>query len=316
MSFASQIKKELTEIEMDDCCVRAEVAALIRMNGTISVSKERFTLDVQTENAAIARRIYSLIKSIYSYPVELLVRKKMKLKKNNVYIIRLVKNVAELLAELDILHKPYEFVRTISKSYFKKTCCRKSYLRGAFLAGGSVNNPETSSYHLEIFNFHKEHNDSLCELLNTFDLRARGLERRNGHIAYIKEAEKITEFLIIIGAHNALFKFEDVRIIRDMRNSVNRLVNCETANLNKTIGASFRQVESIKLIEETIGLEALPERLREIAIVRKAHQEVSLKELGELVGSGKISKSGVNHRLKKIDELAEKIRRGEDVLTK
>ena len=110
-----------------------------------------------------------------------------------------------------------------------------------------------------------------------------------------------------------MFKFEDVRIIRDMRNSVNRLVNCETANLNKTIGASFRQVESINLIEETIGLEALPERLREIAIVRKAHQEVSLKELGELVGSGKISKSGVNHRLKKIDELAEKIRRGEDL---
>jgi len=316
MSFASEIKKELTEIEVDDCCVRAEVAALIRMNGTISVSKERFTLDVQTENAAIARRIYSLIKSIYSYPVELLVRKKMKLKKNNVYIIRLVKNVAELLSALDILHEPYEFVRTISKSYFKKACCRKAYLRGAFLAGGSVNNPETSSYHLEIFNFHKDHNDSLCELLNTFDLRARVLERRNGHIVYVKEAEKITEFLIIIGAHNALFKFEDVRIIRDMRNSVNRLVNCETANLNKTIGASFRQVESIKLIEETVGLDALPERLREIAIVRKEYQEASLKELGELVSSGKISKSGVNHRLKRIDELAEKIRRGEDILTK
>lgn len=313
MSFASEIKKELTEIEVDECCVRAEVAALIRMNGTISVSKERFTLDVQTENAAIARRIYSLIKTIYAYPVELLVRKKMKLKKNNVYIIRLVKNVAELLSELDILHEPYGFVRTISKTYFKKGCCRKSYLRGAFLAGGSVNNPETSSYHLEIFNFHKDHNDSLCELLNTFDLRARVLERRNGYIAYVKEAEKITEFLIIIGAHNALFKFEDVRIIRDMRNSVNRLVNCETANLNKTIGASFRQVESIKLIEETIGLDALPERLREIAIVRKEHQEASLKELGELVSSGKISKSGVNHRLKKIDEIADKIRRGEEI---
>lgn len=313
MSFASEIKKELTEIEVDDCCVRAEIAALIRMNGTISVSKDRFSLDVQTENAAIARRIYSLIKTIYDYPVELLVRKKMKLKKNNVYIIRLVKNVAELLSELDILHEPYGFVRTISKTYFKKGCCRKAYLRGAFLAGGSVNNPETSSYHLEIFNFHKDHNDSLCELLNTFDLRARVLERRNGYIVYVKEAEKITEFLIIIGAHNALFKFEDVRIIRDMRNSVNRLVNCETANLNKTIGASFRQVESIKLIEETVGLDALPERLREIAIVRKEHQEASLKELGELVSSGKISKSGVNHRLKKIDEIADKIRRGEEI---
>src|SRR5690625_5297153 len=162
MSFASLIKKELTEIEVGDCCKRAEIAALIRMNGTISASKERFTLDVQTENAAIARRIYTLIKSLYSYPVELLVRKKMKLKKNNVYIIRLVKNVAELLSELDILHEPYEFTQIISKRYLKKTCCRKAYLRGAFLASGSVNNPETSSYHLEIFNFYKKHNDSLC----------------------------------------------------------------------------------------------------------------------------------------------------------
>src|SRR5699024_8456535 len=147
-------------------------------------------------------------------------------------------------------------------------------------AGGSVNNPETSSYHLEIFNFYEEHNHSLCQLLNKFNLRARELKRRNGYITYIKEAEKITEFLIIIGAHNALFKFEDVRIVRDMRNSVNRLVNCETANLNKTIGAAFRQIESIKLIDETVGLEALPERLQDIAHVRMEHQEASLKELG------------------------------------
>lgn len=313
MSFASQIKKELTDIEMDECCIEAEIAALIRMNGTISVSRDRYTLDVQTENAAIARRMYSLIKTIYPYPVELLVRKKMKLKKNNVYIIRLVKNVSEILSELDILHEPYELVQTISKKYFKKACCRKAYLRGAFLAGGSVNNPETSSYHLEIFNFHHAHNESLCELLNTFDLRARTLERRNGYITYIKEAEKITEFLIIIGAHNALFKFEDVRILRDMRNSVNRLVNCETANLNKTIGAAFRQVESIKLIERTIGIDALPDRLQEIARVRLIHQEASLKEIAELLEGDKISKSGINHRLKKIDELAQKIERGEAI---
>ena len=313
MSFASQIKKELTSIEVDACCNQAEIAALIRMNGTISVSRDRYTLDVQTENAAIARRIYTLIKEIYPYPVEVLVRRKMKLKKNNVYIVRLVKDVANILSELDILHEPYEFVRNISKKYYKKSCCRKAYLRGAFLAGGSVNNPETSSYHLEIFNIHKEHNDSLCDLLNTFDLRARVLERRNGYITYIKEAEKITEFLIIIGAHNALFKFEDVRIIRDMRNSVNRLVNCETANLNKTIGAALRQVESIKLIEKTVGIEGIPERLQEIARVRIQHQEASLKELGELMAGGKISKSGVNHRLNKIDELAEKIRNGEDI---
>ncbi|PAV27755.1 DNA-binding protein WhiA [Virgibacillus profundi] len=310
MSFASEIKKELTTIELDDCCTQAELAALIRMNGAISLSRHDYTLDVQTENAAIARRIYTLIKSIYTFPVELLVRKKMKLKKNNVYIVRLKKGVGDLLSELDILQEPYKFNRTISQKYLAKKCCNKSYLRGAFLAGGSINNPETSSYHLEISNFYHEHNEALCELLNKFDLRARALERKNGYIVYIKEAEKITEFLNIIGAHNALFKFEDVRIVRDMRNSVNRLVNCETANLNKTIGAAFRQIENINLIDETVGLDQLPEKLQEIAKLRVQHQDVSLKELGELVTTGKISKSGVNHRLKKIDDFADKLRSG------
>ncbi|MCJ0932971.1 DNA-binding protein WhiA [Virgibacillus halodenitrificans] len=314
MSFASEIKKELTAIEVEECCRHAELSALIRMNGAISLSKQRYVLDIQTENAAIARRIYSLIKSIYTIPVELLVRKKMKLKKNNVYIVRLKEDVSSLLADLDILQGTHTFIRTISPKYLKEPCCRRAYLRGVFLAGGSINNPETSSYHLEIANYYQEHNDALCDLLNGFGLHARKLERKNGFIVYMKEAEKITEFLSIIGAHNALFKFEDVRIVRDMRNSVNRLVNCETANLNKTIGAAFRQIENINLIDKTVGLDQLPEKLREIAILRVQHQDVSLKELGELVSSGKISKSGVNHRLKKIDEFAEKIKRGEAIM--
>ncbi|QKY69898.1 DNA-binding protein WhiA [Lentibacillus sp. CBA3610] len=308
MSFASEIKKELTGIEPDSCCQSAELAALIRMNGVVSMSGNRYTLDVQTENAAIARRIYILVKSLYDFSVELLVRKKMKLKKNNVYIVRLKKGVQELLAELGIVEDPYTFIRTIPEKYLEKDCCKRSYLRGTFLAGGSINNPETSSYHLEIFNSYQEHNASLCELMNEYDLKARKLERKTGYITYLKEAEKITDFLNIIGAHNALFKFEDVRIVRDMRNSVNRLVNCETANLNKTIGAAFRQIENINLISETVGLDALPEKLREIAVLRVQHQDISLKELGELVSSGKISKSGVNHRLKKIDDFAEKLR--------
>lgn len=316
MSFASEIKQELSSAEVDDCCRHAELAALIRMNGVISVSKFYHTLDVQTENAAIARRIYTLIKASYDLPVELLVRKKMKLKKNNVYIVRLKKDVKEMLEDLEIFEEPYTVIRYISNRYLKKECCRKSYMRGAFLAGGSINNPETSSYHLEIFNYYEEHNDSLCELMNYFGLRAKTLQRKNGYIVYIKEAEKITEFLTLIGAFNAVFKFEDVRIVRDMRNSVNRLVNCETANLNKTIGAAFRQIENIKLIDRTIGLDQLPEKLQEIAKLRIEHQDVSLKELGELVPTGKISKSGVNHRLKKIDQFAEKIRRGEMMIEK
>lgn len=309
MSFASEIKKELTGmIEETACCNQAELAALIRMNGVVNVSKDSYTLDVQTENAAIARRIYTLIKKFYDPPVELLVRKKMKLKKNNVYIARLKRNVHQFLQDLGIANEDRSFVNNIKPEMIAKQCCKKAYLRGAFLAGGSINNPETSSYHLEIFNYHETHNEALCDLLNHFSLKARTLKRRNGYITYIKEAEKMTEFLIIIGAHTALFKFEDVRIVRDMRNSVNRLVNCETANLNKTIGAAFRQIESIQYIEKTVGLEVLPPKLQELAKLRVEHQEVSLRELGELVQGENISKSGVNHRLKKIDKFAEDLR--------
>ncbi|WP_173918717.1 DNA-binding protein WhiA [Halobacillus sp. Marseille-Q1614] len=311
MSFASEIKKELTNVDAEDCCKESELAALVRMNGTFSLSNQSYLLDVQTENAAIARRIYTLMKRLYPYPVELLVRKKMRLKKNNVYIVRMKDNAKKVLEDLEILKGPLSINPNIPEKYLKTTCCKRAYLRGAFLAGGSVNNPETSSYHLEIYSSDQEHNEALCKLMNSFGLHARTLDRKKGYITYLKEADKITELISNIGAHQALFKFEDVRIVRDMRNSVNRLVNCETANLNKTIGAAFRQVENIKFIKKTVGLDALPEKLREIAMLRYENQEVSLKELGELVTGAPISKSGINHRLRKIDEFADKVRRGE-----
>lgn len=314
MSFASETKKEITNIPLKDCCLKAELSALIRMNGSLSFSNRELVVNVQTENAAIARRIYVLIKKNYDVAVELLVRKKMRLKKNNVYIVRLKENAEAILKDLMILGDNFMSIREISSVLINKKCCKRSYMRGAFLAGGSVNNPERSSYHLEIFSLYKEHNESLCELMNEYGLNSKTLERKNGYITYLKEAEKITEFLNIIGAHNALLRFEDVRIVRDMRNSVNRLVNCETANLNKTIGAALRQVENIRYIQETVGLEYLPERLREIAELRMTHQDVTLKELGEMVSSGQISKSGINHRLRKIDEIADKLRSGDPSL--
>ena len=286
------------------------------MNGSLSFSSRKLIVDIQTENAAIARRIYTLIKSNYQVQVELLVRKKMRLKKNNVYIVRLSEQARFILEDLKILGEGFTFTHDISSELISKKCCKRSYLRGAFLAGGSVNNPETSSYHLEIFSNYKEHNDALCELMNTFSLKSKTLERKKGYITYLKEAEKIIEFLNIIGAHMALMRFEDIRIVRDMRNSVNRLVNCETANLNKTIGASVRQVENIRYIDQTVGLHILPGKLREIAELRVTYQEVTLKELGEMVSGGTISKSGINHRLRKIDEIADKLRAGKVIVHK
>jgi DNA-binding protein WhiA len=307
MSFAAQTKKELTQLETPECCNKAELTALIRMNGSLQFGGKRFVLDVSTENAAIARRIYSLVKRIFQLHAELLVRKKMRLKKNNVYIVRIPQKAREILEELGIM-KEGTFYYGISSDIIKNDCCKRSYLRGAFLAGGSVNHPEASSYHLEIFSSHQEHCEDLVELANHFGLNARCIERKKGHIMYIKEGEKIAEFLRIIQAHQALFFFEDVRIVKEMKNSANRLHNCDMANLNKTVTAAMQQIENIMLIDKHIGIANLPDRLREVAELRLQYRDMNLAELGEMVPSGKVSKSGINHRLRKINEIAAKLR--------
>ncbi|MDR0921130.1 MAG: DNA-binding protein WhiA [Lactobacillales bacterium] len=307
MSFAADVKKELTSLEVHREHARAELAALIRMNGSLSLVDHQFVLNVQTENASIARRIFTLLKDHYEVRSEVLVRRKMKLKKNNVYIVRLKQDAREILADLEILDGLF-FTTKVSPDIKGNAQKMRSYLRGAFMAGGSVNNPETSRYHLEIYSVYEDHNQDIAEMLNYFDLNAGTLERRNGYIAYLKGAEKIADFLTLIGATNAMLKFEDVRIVRDMRNSVNRLVNCETANMNKTINAATRQLENIQYVSDTVGLNALPEKLQEIAELRLENPEVSLKELGEMIPSGTISKSGINHRIRKINEFAENLR--------
>ena len=307
MSFASETKIELTHLEVHLEHAKAELAALIRMNGTVSIFNRQFVLNVQTENAAIARRMYILLKKHYDMESELLVRRKMKLKKNNVYIVRLKQGTKEVLEDLGIMNG-LNFSSHVSTLIMENEQKVRSYLRGAFLAGGSVNNPETSRYHLEIYSNYEDHNDDICTMMNSFGLNARTIERRNGYITYLKEAEKIADFLALIGASNAMMKFEDVRIVRDMRNSVNRLVNCENANINKVVNAASRQIEEIKFIDETIGLDQLPLKLQEMAIVRVEHPDVSLKELGTLMPSGAISKSGVNHRLRKLSEMAERLK--------
>lgn len=314
MSFASETKKELTQIDTDDASLKAEISALIRMNGSLSFANRQLSLDVQTENAAIARRLYTIMKKLYPYNVELLVRKKMRLKKNNVYICRVRDGARELLADLYIVSNDFQFNHLIAEELIPKNLQRRGYLRGAFLAGGSVNNPETSAYHLEVYSLYKEHGEALADLMNYFDLNAKTIERKKGFVTYLKEAEKISDFLNLVGATQAMLKFEDVRIVRDMRNSVNRIVNCETANLNKTISAALRQVDNIRFIDNTVGLDKLPEKLREIARLRVEYQDVTLKELGEMVSTGAVSKSGVNHRLRKLDEIAEALRRGEEVI--
>lgn len=312
MSYASEVKKELTGITVHEKNARAELMALIRMNGSIGLANHAMILNVQTESPAIARRIYSLIKQLYKVESDILVRKKMKLKKNNTYVVRLRHHVQEILGDLAILDG-FQIKERVPLDLLTDDLMIRSYLRGAFLAGGSVNNPETSRYHLEIYSLYEEHNEMIAEMINRYDLNARTTNRRSGYIVYLKEAEKIANFLQLIGATTSMLEFENIRIVRDMRNSVNRLVNCENANMDKVANAANRQVENIMLIEATVGLSSLPEKLRAIAETRLAHQEVSLKELGTLVPGGPISKSVVNHRLRKLNAYADELRQGKAI---
>lgn len=307
MSYASEVKKELTNLEVHRENAKAELMALIRMNGTLKISNGKLALEFQSENSAISRRVYSLLLKFYQVEANVIVRRKMKLKKNNLYIVRLNQNVRDVLEDLGIFDGE-KILERVPVELSKNDMQVRSYLRGAFLAGGSVNNPETSRYHLEIYSLYDDHNQMMAEMMNKYNLGAKETARRSGYIVYIKEAEKIADFLQLIGATNSMLKFEDIRIVRDMRNSVNRLVNCENANMNKVANASTKQIENIKFIEEKLGLDSLPKKLRDVAITRMNNQEVSLKELGEIIPGGPISKSGVNHRLHKINDLADQLR--------
>ena len=307
MSYASDVKKELTMLEVHPEHAKAELAALIRLNGTLKQTHNHIRVTIQTENAAIARRIYSLIKDLFDVQAEISVRRRMKLNKNNVYFIRLNQQAKQILMELEIFEVMLHEL-SLPKSIKGNEQKARSYLRGAFLARGSVNSPETNSYHLEIHSNDKVMNEDNFEMMKRFDLNPKTHERRNGgYMTYLKEAEKIADFLGIIGANNSLFHFEDIRIVRDMRNSVNRLVNCEQANLNKTVDAATKQIEAILRIDEEFGLESLPEKIQEIATLRLENPEASLKELGELFPGEPISKSAVNHRMRKLVKMADEI---------
>ena len=308
-SYASDVKKELTSLQVHPEHAKAELAAFLRMNGVLNLHDHQFSLDITTENPAIARRIFTLIKVAFGIEPLLIVSRKMKLKKNNQYLVRLRQNVQEILQALQIWDPAKGLITRIPDRIMTSREGAMSYLRGAFLAGGSVNNPETSRYHLEIYSTYEDHNLDLAKLMNKFFyLNAKATKRRSGYIVYLKEAEKIGDFLHIVGALNAMLSFEDLRIMRDMRNSVNRLVNCDTANLKKTATAAAKQVEDIQLIDQERGIDSLPEKLQLLAHFRLENPELSLKEVAEKLPDGPISKSGVNHRFKKLREIADNLR--------
>ncbi|MBE6129185.1 MAG: DNA-binding protein WhiA [Erysipelotrichaceae bacterium] len=309
MSFASEVKQEVAQKVMSGSDARAELSALVQMCSSLSLSSRGMTLLITVENAAVARRVFSLLKERYDAQIEMFVKRKMNLKKNRIYGLRILSGVTDILKDLGIyssrglLDKPLaRIVQTDNNA--------RAYLAGAFLASGSINPPEKTQYHLEIVTNSQEHADFLIRLLERFDIRTRSIPRRSKFVVYVKAAEKIGDFLRLIEADQALMKFENIRISRDFTNSITRLNNMDVANEMKTQAAAARQLEDIRILEEAGRVEKLDEKLQDVIALRREFPDSSLNELAEIyerrTGTA-VSKSGMKHRFVRIHEMAEKI---------
>ena len=300
MSFSNDVKNELSRLETNEvCCDKAELLGVLRMSGAIVIRGMNIGIHFSTENAALARRVLQILKNNYQVQTEVVITRSRRLKKNNRYQVRVLPalqvNIA--MTELQLLSMESD----LKNPLLTKQCCKRAFLRGAFLGGGSISRP-SSDYHLEMVTGNEDFARSIIKVMHTFSMKAKLTDRKNDYIVYLKDGESITNFLRVIGAHNSMMEFEGVRVLKEMRNNVNRRVNCETANLGKVVKAAVRQVNCIKFINEHMGLSELPEALQETAKLRLKYPEASLNELVEY--SGGIGKSGINHRLKKLQEMA------------
>jgi len=310
VSFSSVAKNEVCRVSLSkECCRIAELSALLHLTGSIQKTSHQFSLRADTESAAVARRGFSLIKDVFAVHAQIEM-KQNHLKKNHIYslVIHASGEVLEILHKTGLVtHKNIFRTENIKESIISKKCCKISFLRGAFLGGGSISNPE-KMYHLEFVTGTEAFAEGLAKILNSFHLNAKTAQRKNHMITYLKEGDKISAFLSLVGAHAAVMEFENIRILKEMRNNVNRAVNCETANLSKTVNAAVRQTENIAYIQKHIGFEKLIPSLREIAELRINNPEASLDELKDQL-SEPIGRSGVNHRLRKLNEIAENLKK-------
>lgn len=308
-SFSSRVKESLARLPMENsCCQLAELAACLHVKGSIEITGGRLALTVVSENPVVIRRVFSLLKSTFSLNSEIFFRKKTKLRKNHIFLLQIrgEEEVRLILRFLGRKEKDKQWVKGPPPALIKEQCCKKAYLRGAFLAGGYISSP-SSGYHLEITADYEEHIKTLLTLLKDFGLTGKASERKTSWVLYLKGSEAIADFLRIIGAYEALFSFENVRVVKEMRNLVNRLINFETANLDKTIEAALKQINDIKLIQKYLGSQKIPANIKPLAALRLAYPEATLEELGAMLDPP-LSKSGVNHRFRKLREMAAKFR--------
>lgn|SRR5690625_199760 len=303
MTFTKLVKNELTTIPANHSEMLAEFAAFLNLSCEFHIENGEKSIHFQTKNPTITKRFLLLSKALYDTDTELLQKESMKFSKKPLIILKLIKNVNKIINEHDYLGNPVENMRLLTQNEEEK----KALLRGAFIVSGSVNHPNTKEYHLEIFANKQDEIIYIQSLMNYFNLNARITKRRNGYIAYLKDAESISDFIKILGATNAVFKYEDIRIKRDFNNSINRIMNCEIANEKKTYQAALEQLENIKVIKKHLSFHDLDDKIIRVMELREKYPEANLRELSELYDKeydDTLSRSGINHRFRKIKELA------------
>lgn len=314
MSFSNDVKNESARVKIDSSSeMLAELSGLIRMCGNLKITSNNLSFEFVSENASVVRRIYTFLRN-YSDNVEAFVKKSTKLKRKNVYVVLIddAYVVDEILYDTgfiknkDYLNMNYKVPKNIVVNENEK----RAFIRGSFLGSGSITNPE-KSYHMEMLVQRLEHGEYIKNLLTDLGFNAKISKRKQKYIVYLKEAEQISDFLALIGAYQALLKFENIRVVKDLRNNVNRIVNCETANLTKTVNASTEQIKNIEYLKSKDEFDNLEFDLKEVANARLDNRNASLKELEKFLDN-KYTKSKINYKLKKINKIAIELRGVDD----
>lgn len=314
MSFSGMVKEELSrQTSMARHCRIAEIAALLSLCGKMTADR---TLRMQTENAAVIRKYFTLVQKTFNIETEIAVRESRQMKKGHVYFVE-IKEPAQIQTVLLGTKLSPEGgsggALVLENSFItQQSCCKRAFIRGSFLASGSISDPE-KGYHFEIVCPDEKKAEQLKELIRSFQIEAKVVLRKKSYVVYVKEGAQIVDMLAVMEANVGLMNLENIRILKEMRNSVNRKVNCEMANIHKTVSAAVKQIEDIKLIEEKTGFHNLNEGLAEIAELRLQYPEATLKELGMMLNP-QVGKSGVNHRLRKLSAIADELRENKEEL--
>ena len=311
MSFSGMVKEELfKQISPARHCCMAELAALLCACGRLEENFDGKKLKVQTENEAVVRKCFTLLQKTFNIRTEMYIRESSHLKRLKVYVLELTEpeQIQEVLqgTKLTVDKNSGGTLTLDNLLVIQQNCCKRAFIRGAFLSSGSISDPE-KGYHFEIVYPDEERAVQLQTITRSFDIDAKIVQRKKSYVVYVKEGAQIVDMLAVMEANVALMNLENIRILKEMRNSVNRKVNCETANINKTVNAAVKQMEDIKLIQKYIGFEQLNEGLAQLAGLRLQYPEATLKELGMMLNP-QVGKSGVNHRLRKLSVMAEELR--------